>query len=120
MNACLACGRNGSGGPCGYPSVDPIPDGCSRKHGIVWERLSQTEMRSIRFLDRPLLQASAFHLVAGRKGQGKGTVLSDIAARVNRGELGEKRNVVWIGSEDSAAIDIGRGSTQRAATRNGS
>ena len=63
-------------------------------------------MRSIVFLDKPLLQADAFHLVTGRKGQGKGTLHAAIAARINRGELGGKRNVVWIGSEDSAAIDI--------------
>lgn len=73
---------------------------------VIWERLSDVVMRSIVFLDRPLLQADAFHLVAGRKGQGKGTVLSEIAARVTRGELGDKRNVVWIGSEDSSGIDI--------------
>lgn len=74
---------------------------------IEWQRLSEIEMRSIVFIDKPLLQADAFHLVVGRKGQGKGTVLAEIAARVTRGELGPKRNVVWIGSEDSAAIDIG-------------
>lgn len=37
---------------------------------------------------------------------GKGTQQADLAARVTRGELGPKRNVVWIASEDSAAIDI--------------
>ena len=63
-------------------------------------------MRSIVFLDRPLWQASAFHLVVGRKGVGKGTMLADLASRLTRGELGAKRNVVWVGSEDSAAIDI--------------
>jgi hypothetical protein len=63
-------------------------------------------MRSIVFVDKPLLQADAFHLVVGRKGQGKGTLLAAWAAAVTRGELGEKRNVVWIGSEDSNAIDI--------------
>jgi AAA domain len=73
---------------------------------VTWERLLEVEMRSIVFVDKPLLQADAFHLVAGRKGMGKGTLLSEVAARVNRGELGDKRNVVWIGSEDSAAIDI--------------
>jgi Bifunctional DNA primase/polymerase, N-terminal/AAA domain len=73
---------------------------------LTWERLSDIVMRSIVFLDKPLWQASAFHLVVGRKGVGKGTVLADLAARTTRGELGEKRNVVWIGSEDSAAIDI--------------
>jgi AAA domain len=51
-------------------------------------------------------KADAFHLIAGRKGQGKGTLLAAIAARVTRGELVSKCKVVWIGSEDSAAIDI--------------
>ena len=73
---------------------------------ITWGPLSDVEMRSIVFLDKPLLQADAFHLLAGRKGVGKGTVLVEFASRLTRGELGEKRNVVWIGSEDSAAIDI--------------
>jgi len=63
-------------------------------------------MRSIVFLDKPLWQQSAFHLLAGRKGVGKGTMLADLGARVTRGELGAKHNVVWIASEDSAAIDI--------------
>jgi hypothetical protein len=73
---------------------------------IIWQDASEVEPRSIVFVDKPLLQADAFHLIAGRKGQGKGTVLASIAARVARGELGNKRNVIWIGSEDSAAIDI--------------
>jgi AAA domain len=81
------------------PKPEPVPL-------LVWERLSEIEMRSIRFIDKPLLQASAFHLLAGRKGQGKGTVLSSWAARVTQGELGDGRNVVWIGSEDSNAIDV--------------
>ena len=75
--------------------------------GLTWELLSEIEMRSIVFLDRPLWQASAFHLVAGRKGVGKGTMIADLAARFTRGELGDRRKVVWIGSEDSASIDIG-------------
>lgn len=73
---------------------------------LTWQTLEEVEVRSIVFVDKPLLQADAFHLVAGRKGQGKGTLLAEIASRVTRGELGAKRNVVWIGSEDSAAIDI--------------
>ena len=57
-------------------------------------------MRSIVVRDKPLLQADAFHVVVGRKGAGKGTVLAAVASRVTRGELGEKCGVVWIGSED--------------------
>ena len=74
---------------------------------IAWERLSRVELRSIVFIDKPLWQADAFHLVAGRKGQGKGTLLALHAAAVTRGEFGSNPNVVWIASEDSAAIDIG-------------
>ena len=74
--------------------------------GLRWELLSDVVMRSIVFLDEPLWQASAFHLVAGRKGVGKGSMLADLTARFTRGELGAQRNVVWIGSEDSASIDI--------------
>lgn len=73
---------------------------------IEWTKLSDIAMRSIVFVDYPLLQASAFHLLVGRKGMGKGTLLALNAARVTRGELGARRNVIWIGSEDSASIDI--------------
>jgi predicted ATP-dependent serine protease len=68
--------------------------------------LTEIAMRSIVFADKPLYQQSAFHLLAGRKGVGKGTHIADLAARTTRGELGAKRNVVWIASEDSTAIDI--------------
>lgn len=74
---------------------------------LSYTPLSEIERKSIVFVDPPLWQASAFHLVVGRKGVGKGTAFADLAARVTRGELGEKRNVIWITSEDSAAIDIG-------------
>jgi hypothetical protein len=73
---------------------------------FMWASLDEIEERSITFLDRPILQASAFHLLFGRKGVGKGTVIADTAARMTRGELGEKRTVLWIASEDSAAIDV--------------
>ena len=73
---------------------------------IDWMLLSEVEMRSIIFVDRPLFQADAFHNLVGRKGQGKGTLLAMTAARVTRGELGDKQNVIWIASEDSAAIDL--------------
>ncbi len=73
---------------------------------ITWGRLSAVEMRLVRFRDKPLLQADAYHQLVGRKGVGKGTVLASFAARVTSGELGEKSGVVWIASEDSAAIDI--------------
>lgn len=68
--------------------------------------LESVEERPARFFDRPLLQTGSFHILAARKGAGKGTYLSDRAAAVTRGDLGERRNVVWISSEDSAAQDI--------------
>jgi len=77
------------------------------KDALAWEWLSEVPMKSVVFLDAPLWQGSAFHLVAGRKGVGKGTALADLAARVTRGELVPKLRVVWIASEDSASIDIG-------------
>jgi hypothetical protein len=70
------------------------------------EAVAGLVMRSIVFVDRPLWQSDAFHLLAGRKGHGKGTLLADLAARVTRRELGPQRSVLWIGSEDSAEIDI--------------
>ena len=74
--------------------------------GLEWQWLREVSMRSIVFLDKPLLQASAFHLFTGRKGMGKGTFIAGFAARFTRGELGHKRNVIWIASEDSLGIDI--------------
>jgi hypothetical protein len=52
--------------------------------GIEWQRLSDVEMRSIVFADKPPLQTDAFHLLAGRKGMGKGTLLAEIGSRVTR------------------------------------
>jgi hypothetical protein len=84
---------------------EDIPFG-KAEDDLEWRRLCDIEMRSIVFLDPPFWQADAFHLVVGRKAVGKGTHMADLAARVTWGELGQKRNVVWIASEDSAAIDI--------------
>lgn len=71
-----------------------------------WETFDKIEPRSIRWADKPLWQHDAYHALVGRKGVGKGTILADWAARVTRGEFGEKRNVIWIGSEDSFSIDV--------------
>jgi hypothetical protein len=38
---------------------------------LVFGDLSEVEMRPIVYADKPLLQASAFHLLVGRKGVGK-------------------------------------------------
>lgn len=73
---------------------------------ITWEWLSEVTMKSIVFADKPFLQRAAFHLSVGRKGAGKGTLNAGWVARVTRGELGPKTQVVWIASEDSNAIDV--------------
>ena len=44
---------------------------------------SQITMRSIEWLERPLWQRSAFQLLAGAKGRGKGTYLAGLAARIS-------------------------------------
>ena len=69
--------------------------------------LSDVDMLPIRFVDKPLFQADAFHLVVGKKNAGKGTFLSHVAARVTLGEFGKKKNVIWIAAgEDSLALDV--------------
>jgi hypothetical protein len=73
---------------------------------ITWQPLGEVEMQSIEFVDKPLFQGSAFHIIGGRKGVGKGTLIANSSACTTRGEYGPKRSVIWIGSEDSAAIDI--------------
>jgi len=91
----------------GPVTESPVAD-LSRETGTLKLRqLSEVQMQPIRFVDKPLLQADAFHLVVGKKNAGKGTFLSSVAARVTRGELGEKRNVIWIAAgEDSLALDV--------------
>lgn len=71
------------------------------------QQLSSVAMLPIQFVDKPLFQANAFHLVVGKKNAGKGTFLSSVAARFTRGELGESRNVIWIAAgEDSMSLDV--------------
>ena len=68
--------------------------------------LDKVEMRPIEWLDKPFLQRSAFQLIAGPKGVGKGTWLARVTANMTRGVYGQPRNVLLVSSEDSAAIDI--------------
>jgi hypothetical protein len=63
--------------------------------------LAEVGMRSILWLERPIWQRSAFQLLAGAKGSGKGTYLAGLAARVSK-----TANVVFVSSEDSAEIDL--------------
>jgi AAA domain/Bifunctional DNA primase/polymerase, N-terminal/Primase C terminal 1 (PriCT-1) len=89
-----------SGGAAKEPSVS------SRRGPLGWDWLTAFATKRVVWLDRPFWQAAAFHLKVGRKGVGKGTALADLAARFSRGEMGPKRRVLWIGSEDSVSIDV--------------
>src|SRR5436190_2182821 len=81
--------------------VSSVPKRAEKREQIV-RQLSLVEMLPIVFVDKPLFQANAFHLLVGKKNAGKGTFLSSVAARFTRGELGEARNVIWIAAgEDS-------------------
>ena len=74
---------------------------------LCYRSLDQVTPRSVSYLDRPFWQRGAFHLVAGKKGAAKGTYLAHLAAKVTTGRLYEEpKNVMWLGSEDSDAIDI--------------
>jgi len=68
--------------------------------------LDQVVLRSIEWLEKPLIQGSAFSLVAGPKGVGKGTWIAGQAAKMSRGDFGRPRNVLIVSSEDSASIDL--------------
>jgi AAA domain len=94
--------------PASIPSPAPTPaEPVEDDVELVFSDISDIEMRPIVFRDKPLLQADAFHLLAGRKNVGKGTWLAHVAARITRGELGEKRRVIWIAlGEDSYEIDV--------------
>ena len=64
-------------------------------------------IRPVEWLDKPFLQRSAFHLLAGRKGTCKGTYLCGLAARVTRGQLyHEPKRVLVVTSEDSIELDF--------------
>jgi AAA domain len=81
------------------PAVSP---NCARPRTLEATPLSEIEMKSIRWLEKPLWQRSAFQLLAGSKGAGKGTYLAGLAARITRAGA----NVIFVATEDSAAIDL--------------
>jgi hypothetical protein len=66
-------------------------------------------MRSIQWLEKPLIQNSAFTLIAGPKGVGKGTWLAAQLAKMTTGGYDGQptpRNVLIVATEDSASIDL--------------
>jgi predicted ATP-dependent serine protease len=68
--------------------------------------LDEVQMRSIEWLDKPLWQRRAFHLLTGSKGAGKGTYTALLIAKITRGLVAEPRNVIIVSSEDSVEVDI--------------
>jgi len=69
-------------------------------------RADHIELKSILWLEKPLLQDAAFHLVSGPKGVGKGTWIAGTTAKMTSGAYGRPRNVLIVSSEDSAGIDL--------------
>lgn len=75
--------------------------------GLKFVRASSLEMRSVEFLWKPYIQESAFHLLVGRKGAGKGSILAWLSANVTgEADFGDPRSVLWISTEDSFEIDV--------------
>lgn len=75
-------------------------------------RADQIVTRQVEFLWEPFLQRSAFHLLVGRKGAGKGSTLAWLAAQMTTGFLQDdntllpQRAVLWISTEDSFEVDV--------------
>jgi RecA-family ATPase len=71
--------------------------------------LSTVTPRNVDWHWRPYVQVSAFHLLAGEGGAGKGSWLALVTAAMSRGVseyLTEPRNVIIVASEDSAEVDL--------------
>lgn len=77
-----------------------------RVRPVEFRPLSEFEEEAVRFFDRPLLQANSFHVLAARKGAGKGTYIAHLCAKISRGELGPRKNVLLVSSEDSPGMDL--------------
>ena len=88
----------------------PTPAAAPTRNGggalLDYVSLETVRMRSIEWLEKPLWQRSAFHLLAGVKGSGKGTYTAHLAAKITRGEMGDASNVVFVSSEDSLEVDL--------------
>ena len=87
--------------PRSEPADAPTRESPSPKRRLSAIPLASISMRSIEWLEKPLWQTSAFQLLAGTKGSGKGTYLAGLASRVSL----TGSNVLIVSSEDSAEID---------------
>jgi hypothetical protein len=90
-------------GPAGPHPKEPEPTGTDESAALLRAvPLALVAMRSIEWFERPLWQRSAFQLLAGAKGAGKGTYLAGLGARFSRAGM----TVLFVSTEDSTAIDL--------------
>ncbi len=83
----------------------PEPAPTHERLSLRW--LNTYNIRRVEWLDKPFLQRSAFHLLAGRKGSCKGTYIAGLAARVTTGDLYDTpKTVLVVTSEDSVELDF--------------
>ena len=88
------------------PSWGGIPEEQPLNGEVDWA--SAHELASVRWVDRPLLQAATFHLLCGRPDVGKGALCARWIARCTNGEMyGRPRNALWLSSEEDAKLDLG-------------
>ena len=82
-----------------HPSAAPESD-------IDW--LAGHGLKQVEWVERPLLQAAALTLLAGRPGIGKGGLVARWCARCTNGDMyGDARCVILLASEEDAEIDLG-------------
>jgi hypothetical protein len=72
--------------------------------------LADVKPKGVEWHSKPFVQVSAFHLLAGQGGSGKGSWLASLTSAMTLGKTeylkGEVRNVLVISTEDSAEIDL--------------
>ena len=91
----------------GLDDFQPLDDAPSTSARLSLRGLDTYRIRKVQWLDKPFLQRSAFHLLAGRKGVLKGTYACGLSARTTCGELyPEPKQVLVVTSEDSIELDF--------------
>jgi hypothetical protein len=83
-----------------------VLSGADERRPLASVRADRVEMRSVEWIKKPFLQASAFQLLVGPKGVGKGTWLARTMSLMTHGAFdGKPRNILVLSAEDSDAID---------------
>lgn len=74
---------------------------------LIMRPLIEFEEKAIDFYNRPFIMRDSFHVLAGRKAVGKGTLLMKWEAEATKGKYDPKRKrVLHFATEDDAAIDL--------------